>query len=329
MEDKLSIVSFTDPACTWCWGSEPILRALETHFPGRFTIRNAMGGLMENFEERWNPKDGPIDVEALNKRIGKGILKASERHGMPVCGENYHLVSHEFPSTFPSCIAYEAAKIIAPERADQFLYEMKLATCCEGRVTNDENVLANVAQEYGMDVEALLKAFHGEQANKMFEDDMEFKDSIAVTVLPSFLLKYKDEQYLIRGYVDRDVFFDIIDRTSHGELKPQPVEATTEALVALMQHHPIMAAEEVRQAFDLSSQEEVASFVEPLLEDGTIHRKDAGNGWFVVLTDQVNSPQDLTDIDTTTYDDSSITTLDSNIYCNPETGVCTIPQRDV
>ena len=33
METKvLEIIEFTDPVCTWCLGSEPVLRTLETRF---------------------------------------------------------------------------------------------------------------------------------------------------------------------------------------------------------------------------------------------------------------------------------------------------------
>lgn len=38
-QDKIIITSFTDPVCTWCWGTEPIFRKLETHFPGQIEFR--------------------------------------------------------------------------------------------------------------------------------------------------------------------------------------------------------------------------------------------------------------------------------------------------
>ena len=31
-DKMIEIIEFTDPVCTWCWGSEPVLRKLETRF---------------------------------------------------------------------------------------------------------------------------------------------------------------------------------------------------------------------------------------------------------------------------------------------------------
>lgn len=30
---NFEIIEFTDPVCTWCWGSEAVLRKLEARFP--------------------------------------------------------------------------------------------------------------------------------------------------------------------------------------------------------------------------------------------------------------------------------------------------------
>lgn len=49
MSDDVSVevIEFTDPLCTWCWGSEPVLR-LETHYRGGIAISYVMGGLVED-----------------------------------------------------------------------------------------------------------------------------------------------------------------------------------------------------------------------------------------------------------------------------------------
>jgi predicted DsbA family dithiol-disulfide isomerase len=48
MENKKSveILEFTDPACTWCWGSEPILRKLETLYEGNMEVNFIMGAFL-------------------------------------------------------------------------------------------------------------------------------------------------------------------------------------------------------------------------------------------------------------------------------------------
>jgi len=50
MEDRqsLEVLAFTDPVCTWCWGSEPVLRKLQVGYGEQIRIRPVMGGLVED-----------------------------------------------------------------------------------------------------------------------------------------------------------------------------------------------------------------------------------------------------------------------------------------
>ncbi len=40
----LQITGFTDPYCTWCWGSEPILRKIREVYGAQVSIGFIMGG---------------------------------------------------------------------------------------------------------------------------------------------------------------------------------------------------------------------------------------------------------------------------------------------
>ena len=48
---KVKITIFTDPLCPWCWGEEPFLRKLETHFPQQIEFHSIMGGLVEDLNK--------------------------------------------------------------------------------------------------------------------------------------------------------------------------------------------------------------------------------------------------------------------------------------
>lgn len=332
MEEKLSITVFTDPVCTWCWGAEAVVRAVETHFPGKITMRSAMGGLIKDFRTgpgSDDPEDGPTPDE-INTMIGQAMPKMQARSGMPMCGESYHLWSNEHPSSYPMDIAFKAVEAVDPARAELFLYNMKLATNAAARVTSDEAVMADIARESGIDADAMLARIHDGSAERAFWEDMALKEQIEVHVLPSFLLNYKTEKYLIRGYVDYATFCDVIERTSFGELRPQPVEATPAALLAFMAEHPRMADEEVRQAFDLETKDDAAAFVAPLLADGTLVREEIGAGWFVSLADDALAA--CTEDGSVAAADAlaaaaaameGITTIEGDLYCDPTTGACT------
>jgi predicted DsbA family dithiol-disulfide isomerase len=42
MNVLVDLIEFTDPVCTWCWGSEPILRKLETYYGGAIASRKPL-----------------------------------------------------------------------------------------------------------------------------------------------------------------------------------------------------------------------------------------------------------------------------------------------
>jgi putative protein-disulfide isomerase len=114
MQEKplVEIVEFTDPVCTWCWGSEPVLRKLEMRYGEQIRISYVMGGLVKDirtFYDSYN--DIGRDPERSNTQIAKHWLEASERHGMPVKVAGFRLFSDEYPSTYPQNIAYNATQM--------------------------------------------------------------------------------------------------------------------------------------------------------------------------------------------------------------------------
>jgi putative protein-disulfide isomerase len=62
----IEIIEFTDPVCTWCWGSEPVLRKLETRFGEQVKISYIRGGLVKDitsFYDSYNDTE-PIGVNS-------------------------------------------------------------------------------------------------------------------------------------------------------------------------------------------------------------------------------------------------------------------------
>ena len=46
--NKIKIYQFTDPVCVWCWGNEPVVRALDYLYGDKIAIEYVMGGLIED-----------------------------------------------------------------------------------------------------------------------------------------------------------------------------------------------------------------------------------------------------------------------------------------
>lgn len=143
-QSSLEILAFTDPVCTWCWGSEPVLRKLETCYGDAVHIRYVMGGLVEDiraFYDRANDIGG--DAERSNAQIARHWLEASERHGMPVRTEGFRLFSADTVSTYPQNIAFKAAELTNPGLAARYLRRMREASAAEARETGRQEGSSN------------------------------------------------------------------------------------------------------------------------------------------------------------------------------------------
>ena len=156
-QSRLEILAFTDPVCTWCWGSDPVLRKLETWYGDAVSIRYVMGGLVEDiraFHDRANGIGG--DPERSNQQIAQHWLEASERHGMPVRTAGFRLFSAEAVSTYPQNIAFKAAELTNPALAAPYLRRLREASAAEARETGRQTVLIELASELGLDLAAFI-----------------------------------------------------------------------------------------------------------------------------------------------------------------------------
>ncbi|MBE3066363.1 MAG: DsbA family protein [Chloroflexi bacterium] len=61
-EPVLELIVYTDPYCTWCWGSEPVLHKIMEVYGGQVRLKSVMGGLVEDaahFKDPLNHIGGP------------------------------------------------------------------------------------------------------------------------------------------------------------------------------------------------------------------------------------------------------------------------------
>lgn len=277
----IEIIEFTDPVCTWCWGSEPVLRKLETRFDEQVKISYIMGGLVQDitsFYDSHNDIGGDPDRSNIN--IARHWMEASARHGMPVKSEGFKLFSREHPSTYPQNIAYKAAQMQDQALADIFLRRIREASAAEARQTNIAEVLLELASEVGLDIARFLDDFTHGSAQKAFELDLAITAKYGARGFPSFLLKYGDKEMLIRGYKRYEEFKALITHLSGGEIQERPISANEATIMTLITRYGSVAPIEIQMTFDLTD-EELKTMVDSLLTMKQIQKREAGNGYFV------------------------------------------------
>lgn len=96
------ITNYSDPVCVWCWGTEPIFRAMETHYPDLFSIRYVMGGMVRDLSD-FNDEENGIgggDADKINAQLREHLAESTAVHHMPVAVDKYHYFQNA--STRPS-----------------------------------------------------------------------------------------------------------------------------------------------------------------------------------------------------------------------------------
>ena len=142
---KIELISYTDPYCTWCWGSEPILRKIKAIYGDQVRLSFVMGGLVENidtFYDLHNNIGGPQKYE----QGAAHWAEASGRHGQPVDNQLIFDLKKDFHSTYPASIAYKAAQMQDRELADKFLRRMREATSAEKMLIHKIEVQVELAE---------------------------------------------------------------------------------------------------------------------------------------------------------------------------------------
>lgn len=280
---KIIITSFTDPVCVWCWATEPVFRYLETHYPDEIEFRSVCGGLVEDIRDFADPGNG-IDggAEGANKQIVSHWVESAERHRMPILSEGFALFSEELPSSYPQNIAYKAAQMVEPHKAEAYLRRLRKATLAEGQITSKREEQLELAREMGINEDLFGRALENGTAEERFLGDLALTRGLGVSSFPTFLVKTDTgKQLMVRGFQDVEAFRDVISYITDGEMKPIEVPPREELLQDLLMIHGYLAGEELFCAFDFSDRDAADQWVEELIAQGKLKKKSVGNSYFV------------------------------------------------
>jgi predicted DsbA family dithiol-disulfide isomerase len=281
MSATIEITEFTDPACTWCWGSEPQLRKLEYFFGDDIRLGYVMGGLVEDANTFMDPRNRiGGDLRQFNKQVATHWVEASSRHGMPVRVDGFELFTETNRSTYPMNIAYKAAQFQGEQVANRFLRRMREAIATEARQANRLDVLIELAREAGLNIDSFAAAMGDGSAEVAFRSDRDIARNYAVRSFPSYLVGNRNgEKGLVRGYQTYEAFVDLIGMLSDFELTPVSREASEGNITGFIGHYGRATPKEIQVAFDLSeaAAEEILS---SLVTCGILSAQKAGNGVF-------------------------------------------------
>jgi 2-hydroxychromene-2-carboxylate isomerase len=148
----IEITLFTDPACPFAFSAETVrLRLLWLYGEGL----------------SWRPRMIVLSREAgEGEKLAGGAPGLQRKFGMPIDPAGH---ARAF-STEPASLAFVAARLRAPERAEALLRALRTRIMV-GELPDEEATIDAAAREAGLDPEALRRWGAGEDARAALEED--------------------------------------------------------------------------------------------------------------------------------------------------------------
>ena len=294
----IDIVSYTDPYCTWCWGSEPILRKIQEVYGEQIRLRFVMGGLVEDMRKFNDPGAG-IGGKYWYKQVADHWLEASNRHKMPVDEQVYYDIKDKVFSTYPACIAFEAARLQDEALGILYLRRLREGAAAERKAIQRFEVQVELAAGLGFDIEWFTTDIQSGKADILFQEDLQKCRNKGVRGFPTYLVSNGENEVLLRGYNSYETFNSWIHELSTNQLEQKTLVGDYPQVFDFISRYGKSAAIEIATVFDLDFQH-TETLLSGMADKGLIVAEKAGNGLLYSLPKQA-APE-----------------------CNSETGMCSM-----
>lgn len=261
----ITLLYFTDPICSSCWGAEPQLRRLKMEYGDAIDIQYHMGGLLPSWEV-YNSGgiSKPSDVAGHWDEV-------SPHYRMPIIGDVW--LEDPLPSSYPPSVAFKAAELQDHAKALVFLRRLREQVLLEKKNITKWPVIAEAAVFAQLDTARLHADFTG-AANALFQADLTLARSLGVRGFPTFIFSNaegeRQQVYGARPYGQ----FEAAVKAMKPDVKGKPVPTTLTDLFAI---HASWCAEEVAVALNITHEEAVQQ-LKQLQAKGELTSVDTRNG---------------------------------------------------
>lgn len=270
---------FTDPLCTWCWGSEPVLRKIKELYGEQVRIIFRMGGLVESVKNFNDPVNN-INGSNFYEKMAEYWTLSSERHKMPVDTSFFAEYKTDFRSSWPACLAVKAAQMQDDELAALYLRRLRETSLAECRPIHRRKEQMALAEEMGLDSKRLEQDIDSGAAGSAFDGDMQEYHTHGGEAFPFYIMRHMGgEEIPLNGYVSSMTLEKLLEETAGGDLMRHEPELSDESILAFMDKYGKVAVREVGELY-LIPLKEAQEHLDRLVEAGKLEKQQAGNGWF-------------------------------------------------
>ena len=282
---KLEVMVFTDPYCSWCWATEPMILTMMEKYRDQLHFRYVFGGLIKDFDDFYDAQNDIRDA-AATKPHWKMV---SERTGQPIdenLWEDIAPIRHF--STWPANVAAKAAFLQSEDVGFRYLRRLRRAALTERKIISDPAIYEALAKEIeGLDFDRFHEDIENGTARKAFLEDQEICVQWQTFGFPTMLF-YKegsDVNHLTRenaiyvgGHRTMETYEQVI-RTLCPEIEEYAVRPEEE----LVKVYGPMTERELGQVHGRSKEEELGVLT-GLEQTGAVHHvaRTRGNMWTAV-----------------------------------------------
>ncbi|GAB4041688.1 DsbA family protein [Spirosoma gilvum] len=263
-QKPVTIIYFTDPICSSCWGIEPALRKLKLAYGHIMEIQYHMGGLLPDWSYSSGGISKPSDVASHWDEV-------SRYYNMPIDGDVW--LEDPLPSSYPPSIAFKAAQIQDPKKAIQFLRRIREMVFLKKKNITKWIYLAEAANEVGLDA-TRLKNDYDHEANELFNADLTLARSMGVRGFPTLFVTgamgSTDYVYGVKPYT----VFEAAVLKIHPKASKVNYDKDWQALFKV---YPTLTTREFSELSDLSVQQSEEE-LESLTQQGELSKLVTKNG---------------------------------------------------
>ena len=276
---KLEVMVFTDPYCSWCWATEPMILTMMEKYRGQLHFRYIFGGLIEDFDDFYDAQNNIRDAAATEPHW----KMVSERTGQPIdekLWEDIAPIRHF--STWPANIAAKAAFLQSEETGFRYLRRLRRAALTERKIISRPEIYEALAKETeGLDFDRFVSDIKEGRAEKAFMEDQAVCVQWQTFGFPTMIF-YKagaDPNHLTPEnavYVGGHRTMETYEKVIHAlcpEIEEYPVRPEKE----LVEVYGPMTERELGQVHDRTKDEEL-EVLTGLEKTGEVHRTERTRG---------------------------------------------------
>ncbi len=267
---KLDVLYFTDPDCSWCWATEPVVKKMLEEYPGQVRVVYKMGGLLESWDTFFDARNQIGRPE----QVAPHWVEVAQRSGMPIDER----IWYEDPpgSTYPGCIAFKAALLQDERLAEAFLRRLREAVMTERRNISKESVLFELAEPLGLEMSRFQFDYRAGDARETFFQDLSEGRTRGITGFPTMVVVNKDhEEIVLGGYRPYADYEQAFVRLTQGNLHKMPLLSLRD----FVHKHRRVTTQEIATVYDLVRDEALVKLM-ALVAEGEITKELIANGEF-------------------------------------------------